>query len=174
MCKKYVIDTNVPIIANSATQAETDITPQCILECVRHIKLVTKTGGLVLDADGEIFEEYIKQRHLSLSGQSGQGNIFLKWVSDNQWNPAKVTRIKIHKQRGGYKEFPKHPHLRKMDPSDRKFVAVSNAHPNKPAILQATDSKWWGWKDALQEEGIEVHFLCPEFIKTKFKKKNPK
>ena len=50
--------------------------------------------------------------------------------------------------------------------SDRKFVAVANAHPAKPPILQSTDSKWWGWKEALQEVGITVHFLCPEYVKT--------
>lgn len=55
--------------------------------------------------------------------------------------------------------------------SDRKFVAVVNAHKKKPPIYQATDSKWWGWNDALEEVGIHVEFLCPDYIKSKYKKK---
>ncbi len=51
--------------------------------------------------------------------------------------------------------------------SDRKFVAVANAHPDKPPIMHATDSKWWAWKDALKDVGITVHFLCPDYVKAK-------
>jgi len=58
-----------------------------------------------------------------------------------------------------------------FDRSDRKFVAVANAHPAKPPILQSTDSKWWGWKDALHEVGITVHFLCPEYVQTLYAEK---
>ena len=47
----------------------------------------------------------------------------------------------------------------------------ANAHPDKPPILQATDSKWWGWKDALAEVGITVHFLCPDYVKAKYAEK---
>ena len=61
--------------------------------------------------------------------------------------------------------------MSKFDPSDRKFVAVANAHPGKPSILQATDSKWWGWKDALLECGIKVEFLCPAEIANAYKRK---
>ncbi len=44
------------------------------------------------------------------------------------------------------------------------FVAVAKAHPSNPTIFQATDSKWWGWKDALAREGITVSFLCPDYV----------
>ncbi len=70
-----------------------------------------------------------------------------------------------------YQEFPKHDDLNDFDKSDRKFVAVANACTGKPPILQATDSKWWGWKDALNDVGITVHFLCPEYAKTKYAEK---
>jgi len=166
MREEYVIDTNVPIVANLATRDDADIPAACIAACVRYIKRITQEGGLVLDEDGEIFQEY--RNKLSLRGQSGQGDAFVKWVFDHQWIESKVSRVKIHKQHDSYMEFPDHPGLEKFDPSDRKFVAVSNAHPGKPPILQATDSKWWGWKDALQLMGITVCFLCPSYIKEKF------
>ena len=58
-----------------------------------------------------------------------------------------------------------------MAPKSGKFVAVDHAHKDKPPILQATDSKWWGWQGALKEVGIEVEFLCPKHIETKYKEK---
>jgi len=61
--------------------------------------------------------------------------------------------------------------LEVFDKSDHKFVAAANAHPAKPPILQATDSKWWGWKDALMEVGITVQFLCPEYAEVKHAEK---
>ena len=97
----------------------------------------------------------------------------MKWVHDHRWGP-KCDRIEITKNNSSYNEFPdttKHPGLAHFDRSDRKFVAVANAHPDKPPILQATDSKWWGWKDALAEAGIKVHFLCECYIKTKYEEK---
>ena len=72
-----------------------------------------------------------------------------------------------------YKEFPEHDGLVNFDIDDRKFVAVANAHSDthKPPIFQATDSKWWGWKDALSKVGITVCFLCPSYVKEKHAKK---
>ena len=58
-----------------------------------------------------------------------------------------------------------------FDKSDQKFIAVAHAHPDKPVILQSSDSKWWGWKDALSEVGIDVQFLCSEYVKNKYREK---
>jgi hypothetical protein len=29
-------------------------------------------------------------------------------------------------------------------------------------ILQACDSRWWEWRDALAAIGVAIHFLCPD------------
>lgn len=97
-----------------------------------------------------------------MSGQPGVGDRFLKWVHDNRWGFPDSDRVRITSNGTSYMEFPNHEGLAAFDNSDRKFVATSNAHPRKPPILQATDSKWWGWKDALNRVGISVGFLCPE------------
>ena len=164
---KYVVDTNVPITANCVP--DTEVSAELVLACVEHIEQIVNNGGLVLDREGEIFNEY--SDNLSAQGQLGVGNKFFIWIANNQWYENKVTRVEIHKNEDSYEEFPEHPDLKNFDISDRKFVAVSNAHPDKPAILEATDSKWWGWKDALKEVGIEVRFLCPEYVEKKFKEK---
>jgi hypothetical protein len=53
------------------------------------------------------------------------------------------------------------------DPSDQKFLAVAAAHPDRPPILQALDSKWWGWQSALGAIGVTIDFLCPGEIAAK-------
>ncbi|MFH0809839.1 MAG: hypothetical protein V2A77_05155 [Pseudomonadota bacterium] len=175
--KKCVVDTNVPITANLATNpaAIPDELAPCVLECVKSVEHVIKNGGLVLDAGGEIFAEYhgcgIHRGHLSLQGQPGVGDQFVKWVHDHQWNPSHCDRIAITKKGDSYDEFPHHDGLSQFDNSDRKFIAVANAHQGKPPVLQATDSKWWGWKDALEEMGITVRFVCPEYARQKHKEK---
>jgi hypothetical protein len=95
----------------------------------------------------------------------------MKWVHDNRWKFPDKDRVKICKNGDSYCEFPNHPGLEDFDPSDRKFIAVSNAHSEKPPIMEATDSKWWGWRDALKEVGIEVRFVCPDYAKRKYREK---
>jgi len=168
--RKCVMDTNVPKTANLSTQPDpnSDVPDACVLACIEAVEHVIKNRGLVLDAGDEIFDEYRQQ--LSMKGQPGVGDRFMKWVHDNRWMPNS-HRVTVTENGESYDEFPAHAGLNDFDKSDRKFVAVSNAHPEKPPILQATDSKWWGWKDALAETGITAHFVCPEYAKAKYAEK---
>jgi hypothetical protein len=63
---------------------------------------------------------------------------------------------------GDFDELADPPQGVHYDPSDRKFLAVAAAHKERPPILQALDSKWWGWQAALATIGVKIHFLCPE------------
>lgn len=168
---KCVVDTNVPKTANLAAQPDpdSDVPDACVLACIEAVEHVIKKQGLVLDAEDEIFNEY--RRQLSMKGQPGVGDCFMKWVHDNCWRLPNSQRVTITKNGETYDEFPDHEGLNNFDNSDRKFVAVSNAHPDKPPILQATDSKWWGWKDALAEAGITANFVCPDYVETKYREK---
>jgi hypothetical protein len=168
---KCVVDTNVPIIANHIIGAvrSDDIPDQCILACIEAIESVIQKKALVIDIENEIFDEY--KSNLSMSGQPGYGDAFMKWVHYTGPSLPASQRVAITKIGDSYKEFPDHPELTNFDLSDRKFVAVANAHPKKPPILEAADSKWWGWKQPLEEVGITVWFLCPEYIENKYSKK---
>ena len=172
--KKCLVDTNVPKTANLATQPDPDLPfpDECVLACVEAIEHVVEKKALVIDARDEIFDEY--QQQLSLAGQPGVGDRFMKWVHDNRWSLPEDHRVSITKNGESYEEFPEHPGLVHFDRSDRKFVAVANAHPDKPPILQATDSKWWGWRDALKDVGITVCFLCQGYAEAKCLKKMKK
>lgn len=169
--RECLVDTNVPKTANLATQPDpsSDVSNACILACIEAVEHVIKRRGLIIDAADEIFDEYRLQ--LSMRGQPGVGDRFMKWVHDNRWALHESQRVAINKTNDSYDEFPIHEGLNNFDRSDRKFVAVANAHKDKPTILQATDSKWWGWKNALAEVGITVQFLCPEYVEAKYTEK---
>ena len=73
--KAAVVDTNVPIVANGAAN---HATPGCVLRCVDRLEEVRKKQLVLLDDGWHILSEYMK--HLSLSGQPGMGDFFIKWV----------------------------------------------------------------------------------------------
>ncbi|MFN0119346.1 MAG: hypothetical protein ACKV2V_02475 [Blastocatellia bacterium] len=166
-----LVDTNVPKTANRATQPvpAADVSHACVLACIEAVSHVIKHRGLIIDAEDEIYDEYRQQ--LSMKGQPGVGDGFMKWVHDHRWGLPASQRVTISKNGDSYDEFPTQDELHNFDRSDRKFVAVANAHADKPPILQATDSKWWGWNKALAEVGITVHFLCPEYAEAKYAEK---
>ena len=170
--KKFVVDTNVPITANKARDPKnipSDLI-ECVAKCIETInEITTRKVGLVIDLYNEIFNEY--KKHLCFSGQPGVGDAFMKWVHDNQGTFPVKDRVAINRDGDSYLEFPTTLDLSEFDPADRKFVAVAKAHPAKPPILQATDSKWWGWKDALAREGVTVTFLCPDYVAVHYAKK---
>lgn len=165
-----VVDTNVPLTANE----EADATPDCVFECIKALQYIMEDGHIVLDETWLIVKEYMNK--LSSTGQPGIGDMFLKWVLTNQSNPTRCTCVPITPTDDhlSFEEFPDHPDLADFDISDRKFVAVSVAHGEYPPILQALDSKWWGWKDALDDCGICVRFLCPEEVERKYADKMQK
>ncbi|MFL5359008.1 hypothetical protein [Archangium sp.] len=154
-----VVDTNVPRTANGGEDL------RCQLACIEALQALMQSGHLVIDDKFRIITEYMK--NLSSSGQPGVGDMFLRWVLTNQTNPSRCTWVEITPKQSDsrdFEEFPPDEALAKFDPSDRKFVAVSCAHEQRPPILQATDSKWWGLREALVACGVTVHFLCPEHI----------
>ena len=63
-----------------------------------------------------------------------------------------------------FEEFPDDPALNDFDPDDRKFIAVAAAHPERPPILQAVDSQWWDFRNALSRNGVIVEFICEDDI----------
>lgn len=170
MSAPVVVDTNVPIAASHrSAQASAD----CVLRCQDAVlELMADRRRLALDADGLILREY--GAHLSSSGQPGLGDKFLKWVLTNWANPGRCDLVAITAMSAdglGFEEFPDAPGLENFDASDRKFVAVAQAHAESPPILQALDSQWWGWKDALAGAGIRVEFLCAADVQTLYERK---
>ena len=154
-----IIDTNVAIVANGRTeQASEDCENMCIN---RLAEIATGKVKLALDDQRRIIEEYHK--NLSPDGQPGVGDAFLKWVEINWSNPARCDLVPItpvNSLENEFHEFPTDSALNGFDPDDRKFIAVARKHPEKPPILQAVDSKWLDFSDALHRSGVTVEFIC--------------
>ena len=74
------------------------------------------------------------------------------------------TEVRLHKTNNGYKEFPQGMELENVDSSDKKFFAVSNAHPSKPDIFEAVDSKWWKWATSAKNCGINIVFIDEQYM----------
>jgi len=156
----FVVDTNVPVVANGrAEQAG----PRCVLACLAALEEVHDSGVVVLDDGMRVLQEYMD--NLSMSGQPGAGDFFMKWVWENQAVPAHCERITIT-PRGeapdDFEEFPRDPELAGFDRADRKFVALALASARRPTVLNAVDSDWWVFGDALARHGVVVNNLCPE------------
>jgi hypothetical protein len=157
---KLIIDTNVPLVANKAAP---QAGPSCVLACVKRITEIQNKHTVVLDDQHLILREY--RNKLSSAGQPGVGDAFLKWVLTNLKNPHRcehihITQVALPDGSASYEEFPTDPDIATFDVSDRKFVAVSLAHPERPPILNAVDSDWWIHLRALKRHGVTVEFVC--------------
>jgi hypothetical protein len=165
-----VVDTNVPTTANKANKRAP---ASCVAASASALQKLMQRGHLFVDDGGRIISEY--RHNLSARGQPGPGDAFLKWVLTHEWSKRRVTRVPITAiDRGDgedFAELPRPPRGIRYDPSDRKFLAVSAAHPKHPPVWQSFDSKWWGWRKALHSAGIIIHFLCEREIAHQHAKK---
>lgn len=165
---RCVVDTNVVAIAGGMNSVAGD---ECRLASAVALQAVMAPGGhLFLDASGLILDEYLGAVGTT---QPEAGGAFVKWVLQNLWVASAVTHVPITPRAGGtgFQELNPPAGGTAYDPSDEKFLAVSAAHPEHPPVLQAFDSKWWGWQASLEASGVRVHFLCPDVIKAKFDEK---
>lgn len=155
-----VVDTNVVLVANGAHEQATDL---CRLTCTRKLISLRKTGIAVVDTLGLIFNEY--KKHFCFSGQPGVGDAFFKHVHDNLGNAQKVETVTItptDENLVEFMEFPNDPSLAGFDKTDRKFVAVALKSKQNPSILNAVDSGWEPYRQALLANGVTVTQLCPD------------
>jgi hypothetical protein len=165
-----VVDTNVILVANLA---HPDVSPECVVACVKYLKTIMDSGTVVVDDSYRILLEY--QRKTSPHKAKGVGDIFVKWVQTNLSHPTRVHQISIT-DRGGesYVEFPCAILEQDVDPSDRKFVAVAHAHPDRPLVGQASDCKWLDWWAAAAVWGVVVEFLCHDDVCKFYSRKYPR
>jgi hypothetical protein len=156
-----LVDTNVCVVANGlAPQASDD----CRLRCIALLDSVRRESTLLVDSLELILEEYLD--NLSVTGQPGPGDAFLKWLWDNQGYADILVRIPIHQAPPPqyFVEFPRADNLVGFDPSDRKFVAVAIASGLNPPIHNAVDSDWWRYGEPLAANGVRVVNICPDQI----------
>jgi len=148
---RYVIDTNVAIVANG----DKDVTTECRLAAVETLIKAVNKGVIVVDTAGEIQTEY--RRHLNPHGQPGVGDRFYLEVIN--YHPDRTVRVELAKREDGeFKDLPQAIIDAGFDPSDRKFAAA--AKKSKSAVYNATDSDWVEHREVIEAAGIKIVFLC--------------
>ena len=161
---KCIVDTNVAIVANRRDDAPAS--SDCLLRCIELLNEFNDgQRQLVIDDNWYILGEY--QHKLRSEGQPGVGDYFLRWVLTNRKDPRRcelmhITPRDARQDNRDFAEFPPTPDLQGFDRSDRKFVAVALVHPERPPIVNATDSDWWYYRDALATHRVQVKFICPD------------
>ena len=167
---RAVIDTNVLLVANGQ---HADVSADCVIECIKRLQAMQKSGVTVIDDGFRILSEY--HQKTQLLPPKGVGDLFLKWLMRNAGNPARVEQLTLTEMaEHRFAEFPDAVLELSFDPPDRKFAAVAYAHPEKPPVWQAADCKWLDWWQPLQAKGISVDFLCPDDACKFYRKKFPK
>lgn len=170
----FVVDTNVLLTADKWATHASDA---CVNACVRVLRQFERGHAvLVVDEGREILNEY--RKNLKLGGQPTPARVFLKWALQNLWNPERchqvpITRLPAAENGRLYAQFPESDALSAFDPDDQMFVAVSLTHDSRPAIIQATDSKWIGWKPGLDAAGVRVEFVCENELRKTYQRKFP-
>ncbi len=160
-----IVDTNVIITAND--QAE-HASPNCVEQCQKRIKqILEQPETSVVDDGWRILNEY--KRYVNLETRKGIGDLFVKTLLQNLMRrPAICTMVTITPLGGSdtdFEEFPTTEALSDFDVADRKFIAAAIAYERdflqKATILQALDRKWEPFREAFEQEGVQIDFLCP-------------
>ena len=148
------VDVNVAISANGGA---THVPSGCRATCIQMLLAIINEGRIALDAGGLIFREYLN--HLSLAGEPGTGDAFVRWVHDHQWNPETCERVTLTPLgHGDFAEFPRDPALTAFDLADRKYAAVAKV--SGATVVNATDTDWRDFAAAFRAQGIKVLSLC--------------
>ena len=156
-----IVDTNVLIVANEASDhAALD----CVVASIDALSALRRSGIAALDDRFLILDEY--REHASLAGQPGVGDEFLRYLYDNLYNESACRLVNITPiEDDSFAEFPADERLADFDRNDRKFVAAALGCNPVAEVLNATDTDWWHHREALEDNGVEVRFLCPELMR---------
>ena len=152
---KWVVDSNVAIVANGKAQQVSAVCQICCIEFLQYAISPKSPDVIALDNNGAIFDEY--KKHLSFAGQPGVGDIFFKFIHDQMYSKNKIKLFVINPvndESVGYRELPPN----NLDQSDRKFLAV--ACVAKANIANATDTDWEQQKALVTSLGVTVKQLC--------------
>jgi len=152
----------VPVVANGgAPQATVD----CVERCIDALVGMRSRHRVLVDAGGLVFGEY--RRHLAPRGQPRVGDAFFKWLWDNQGVARHCRVVDVAPLDAEGTSFAGLPSgVDRMDPSDRKFVALALAGGDAGAggdgcrVLNAVDSDWWVNAEWLGRIGVRVENVC--------------
>ena len=157
-----IVDTNVAWVASRQSEQASE---DCVTTCIERLEQINNDEvKLALDWERRIIDEYQRLERLD---RFSMGFQFYRWVERNWANSERCDLVEIKPVDDSNIEFEKFPddsELEDFDDDDRKFVAVAHAHGGNPPILQAVDSKWRDFLDALQRNGVTVEYICEDYV----------
>ena len=97
--RRYVVDTNVPIVANGRPDPKDKNPPSldCRIAAVKFLQCVLSSGTVLVDLAGEIQAEY--RTYFCPNGQPGVGDRFYREVLNSA--PHRIERIELPKRDDG-------------------------------------------------------------------------
>ena len=163
-----IVDTNVIVTANDV---DNDDRADCRERCQDRLQqILDQRKKVVVDDRWRILGEY--EDNVDPNTRKGIGDVFVKTLLQNLGNPEICTMVHItpsDQNETDFEEFPTDDALSDFDPDDRKFIAVAvvyeNVYQQKAVLLQAVDSQWYGLREALFQNGLEVEFICEAYIR---------
>jgi hypothetical protein len=119
---------------------------------------------LAVDTTRFILKEYCKD-YEGLRDQSYR-RLFSIWIYRHLHTDCLLVDPQpIDNSGTNFRLFPSDSALNGFDRDDRKFVAVAIAAQqtlgDTVPILNAVDRDWCDYRNALQQNGIRVQFVCP-------------
>ncbi len=171
MLQCYVIDTNVLLDASALSNPSLHVSPASTELCGQVYdwlsRFVISDDLLVMDNQGKMEEEY--EHKLDY-------NDFGRQVVRQKHNRGQVLLVDVLYDDDGY-AFLEEPLASVIhDHADRKLVAAAlEALKQGPCrIVNASDTDWYDWQEALQANGIRVVQLLPGWSHDKWlEKKHP-
>ena len=166
---KYIIDANV-ILLTDVSKIPTDQL-KCAKKCVHFLQnfINDPDASIVLDAEGRVIKEY--RRAFELNRDPNMASEFCKWVYQHMpKNPEDFLCLR-EKNENEFESYPDSEKLKEFDPPDRTYIALAYNHCERPPIVEASDSKWWGIKDELKKHAIDIRFIDEDYIKEKYMQK---
>lgn len=159
---RYAIDENVLIVANG------DKTPQandaCRAKAIDWLVKIKESKITLLDTEGKVLAKY--REYCDMKGQPGTGDMFLRFLHENQANTQSVETISLQDDATReYIEFPDDEELSTFDRSDRIFVGLVIGSDKAARVLNAVDSDYSHHATALSKHSVKVEELCPDCLK---------
>ena len=163
--KLYVIDTNVILLAGTMIKDVPNDQLLCYQNCIVFLNNFMKYGNYVLvDDEATVLKEY-KSLFRLIPYPNMAANFF-------QYSMAHMKFYHVvEKEENVFDNYPESKELKEFDAPDRKFIALAYGYKRNTSIVEAADSKWWGIKEELLKNGIDLIFIDEDYIRTKWEKK---
>ncbi len=165
MPEHRIVDTNALLVASERHDEASD---QCQQNCAQFLQRVRRNVYcVVLDANGDALNEYVRYARSRQSGDVDALSLFLRHLSRNWSHPGRVRVVQLHMVENGNNDYigwPLDEELANFDPNDRKWLMIALVFQQETdqiaPITYAIERDWDDYRDALTRHGVALDHLC--------------